>query len=92
MMKIFLCGMMGIIIAMFVFGTSPAHAILGIRAAKTVMAARKAKQMTSSSSSTYEEAYAQEKAKFGRPASYGSGTSRTAESSTSNILKNKERP
>jgi len=86
MVKIFLRSMMGIIIAMFVFGTSPAYAILGVRAARTALAARKAKQLTSSSSTTSEEAYAQEKAKFNKPA----GTVRTTDSSTSNTLKGKE--
>ena len=55
---------MGICIAMFIFGTSPAYAVFGIRAARTVLAARKAKQMNAASSSTSEEAYAQEKARF----------------------------
>ena len=67
MMKALLRTLVGIGIATLVFGTPPAYAIFGIRAARTAIAARKAKQMTSSSSPTPEEAYAQEKAKFGEP-------------------------
>jgi hypothetical protein len=84
--KIILFSMMGIIIAMFVFGTSPAYAILGVRAARTALAARKASQMTSSSSATPEEAYAQEKARFEKPVRTGQVTN----GSTSNTLKGKE--
>ena len=64
-MKIFLRVMLGISLLTFVFGTPPAHAILGIRAARAALAARKAKQVASPASSTPEEAYAEEKAKFG---------------------------
>ncbi len=69
MMKTFLWMMAGIIFATLVFGTPPAYAIFGIRAARTVIAARKASQAASSSDSTPDEkAYAEEKARFNHPA------------------------
>lgn len=49
MIKIFLRAMVGIGIVTLVLGTPPAHAIFGIRAARTIMAARKAKKLASSS-------------------------------------------
>lgn len=64
----------GIGVVTLIFGTPAAYAIFGIRAARTVIAARKAKQAASSSSSASEEAYAQEKAKFDREAGNGRAT------------------
>ena len=65
MLKILLRIIVVIIAVTFVLEMPSAYAIFGIRAARTVMAARKAKQITSSP--TPEEAYAQEKAKFEKP-------------------------
>ena len=63
-MKTLLRIIAGVSLVTFVFGAPPAYAIFGIRAARAVIAVRKAKQMTPSSSSASEEAYAQEKEKF----------------------------
>jgi len=49
MIKIFLRVVVGIGIMTLVLGTPPVHAIFGIRAARTIMAARKAKKLASSS-------------------------------------------
>lgn len=49
MIKIILQTLVGIGIATLVLGTPPAYAVFGIRAARTVMAARKAKKLASSS-------------------------------------------
>jgi hypothetical protein len=66
MITTLLRAMVGIVLVTMFLGTPPAHAIFGIRAARTALAARKAKQqMDSSSSPTPEEAYDEEKAKFG---------------------------
>jgi hypothetical protein len=83
----FLRSMAGAILAMFVFGTPQAYAILGIRAARTAIAARKAEQMTSSSSAASSEAYAQEKARFATPAGYNGTTTQTSGSNNTNTLK-----
>lgn len=48
MIKIILRTLLGIGVATLVLGTPPAYAIFGIRAARTVIAARKAKKMASS--------------------------------------------
>ena len=86
MKKIMLRSLVGIIAMGFVVEMPTAFALFGIRAAKTAIAARKARQMTSSSSSDAEEAYAQEKAKFGKPVRTG----RVTKSSTSSTLKGEE--
>lgn len=78
----------GISMVTFVSGAPPAYAIFGIRAARTAIAARKAGQMTASSSSASEDAYAQEEAKFNKPAGSGRATERTS----SNVLSDQERP
>ncbi len=75
----------------FVLEAPPAYAIFGIRAARTVMAARKAKQAASSDSDA-DKAYAEEKARFGEQAGREGGAVRDTENDTSNIPENKERP
>ena len=92
MKKILFRTLVGIIAVAFILETPSAFAIFGIRAARTVMAARKAKQVTDSSSSDSDDAYAQEKARFERPARQRVKTGLPAEGSTSNTLKNQERP
>ncbi|MEI7751370.1 MAG: hypothetical protein WCJ71_04680 [Candidatus Omnitrophota bacterium] len=86
MKKIFFCSMAGIIFTMLVVGAPQAHAVFGIRAARTALAARKARELTSSTSTTPEEAYAQEKARFEKP----TGTVRTTGNSASSSLKGKQ--
>ena len=86
MTRLFLYSLMGIMIAVFVLETPSAYAVLGIRAARTALAARKARELTSSSSTTPEEAYAQEKARFEKP----TGTVRTTGNSASSSLKGKQ--
>ena len=49
MVKKFFLILLGIGIVTLLLGTPPAHAVFGIRAARTVMAARKAKKLASSS-------------------------------------------
>jgi hypothetical protein len=66
-MKMFFRILVGIMAVAFVLEIPSAYAIFGIRAARTAIAARKAKQMTSSSDSDADKAYAEEKARFEKP-------------------------
>ncbi len=84
MRKNFLRALLVMMIAAFIFESPSAFAIFGIRAARAAIAARKAKQMTSSSEPSPEEAYAQEKARFEKPAH----ANPSAKSKSSNTLKN----
>ncbi len=75
MMKNFFRMIIWLMAMAFLLEIPSAYAIFGIRAARTALAARKAKQMASSSSSSSSassEAYAQEKARFEKPARTGS--------------------
>jgi len=49
MSKIIFRSFLGLLAAIFILEIPSAHAVFGIRAARTVLAARKARQMTSSS-------------------------------------------
>lgn len=57
MIKIFLRVVVGAGMMTLMLGTPPVHALFGIRAARTIMAARKAKKLASSSQT--EEAHPQ---------------------------------
>jgi hypothetical protein len=82
--------MVGIILVTIFFGMPPAHAIFGIRAARAALAARKAKQqMDSPSSSTPEEAYVEEKAKFG-PQAVGEDKTAGQQKSKNSTLRTQE--
>ena len=76
-------GFLLLIAAAFILEAPSAYAIFGIRAARTVLAARRAKKMTSSPAS--EDAYAQEKSKFTTTAGSGSETGRTLGTNSNNI-------
>jgi len=81
MSKILFLFLVAILASVFVLEMPRAYAILGIRAARTILAARKAKQMTSSSDDDKDKAYAEETARFGRH----SGVERGAQDSPSAV-------
>jgi hypothetical protein len=91
MIIILLRTIVAVIAIAFVLDTPPAYAIFGIRAARTVMAARKAKQAASSDSDA-DKAYAEEKARFGEQAGREGGAGRDINNNTSNIPESEERP
>jgi hypothetical protein len=92
MKKIFLRVIVAIIAVTLVLETPPAYAIFGIRAARTVLAARKAKQMASSSGSDADKAYAEEAAKFGKKNGRSGETRQGTETGTDNVFEDRTRP
>ena len=79
--------LVGVIAMAFVLEMPSAYAIFGIRAARTVIAARRVGQKTSSSSDA-DKAYAEEKARFNPPAGHKNGAERVPESDADPISDN----